>query len=1392
MSDQEPQIPTIYKAAIRRFEEITNKKLDDPDLLRIATVGDLIEEIDKRNAEFLKFRETKRTFFNILEGAMKPIELAGKLAVGTASVGFPPSCLVFGAVVCLVNAAKGTTESYDAIQDLMATLKDFTERLSVYAREQISGELSEKLTVVLTTLIEIFALSRRAIKEVRTLKFARNILLRNNDKIREAVSKLAKLTESEDRLVGAETWIESKRIRRTVDGMAMSVKQSNITVQEMGLTVGHVDIGVTELNEKVTNIMLTIDESKAEAKEEKDKERQGSIKKTLRPSVSAQDWYDKISKTRVPGTGDWVRGEGLFKSWVDKVFPVLWISGTPGAGKSYLSSNVITFLRGQHPQGIQHPSHTSVAYFFFKDDNLKTRSFHQALRDVAYQICQNDPVYTKYIIAQCDSPEEVDSIESAWRILFTDFFLRDNGLGSSVYILLDGIDEAYDTEAQTFLGLVKDLIEEAFEVEVPTIHVTSVKNSEDIVHYIRSSIRKSTILKRVPTELQTEIVDKLSRGAQGMFLWVDLMLRELMKKRSPETLRKSLNEAPKGISKMFRHVLEGFSSSLTDEDPSYLNELLAWTTCAQSPLKLGELDTVLKLRSDDGDGMFYLEGMLRKQYASFFSLIREDGLSTADLQNPCGIPVDSDSDQEMEEEGFDDTENATDFHSNPSTTEVTLCHASIGDFFRDEAQGKVSVGDGHPMIGVNFNEAKISVLKTCLELLCDKKLMEKIKGSPSLLPYAAKNWQHHLRAVDPSKASRADCREIAGLLANMFRSESFMEAWAGEIPPIFFCVDNIEMVRRWLDYKDIRDGLPPGDREWIQSTVDTPADTFLPLARYVAQRWLQDQWWIAQICCRMVYFFINLQKGTPLSASASGPDTAQEILHVAEWAQFEKTALWHRRLAIVFREYAMYDNALIHFDKALQMDDTMWLARSGIAMLHMSKAEYEEAVRLHKVSEETLQKMLVAEPQRSASIKSSLHSIQESVSECYYRLRDKETALEYRQKAFSNNNRCNDCINVCLNLLAEKERYQDIISMLKGMDDEIPGQGYSRLTESFWKNQFELAPFTMAATRASQETNELPFLIDAYHAAIAAAKKELRMVTASLLELCLAGVYYVHGEDQERAVRMWKKIRKTFAASKVEAEMIFVKDEALTCLARHWFKMALGADKGSSLARRCVDKLERLAKFKVQTAGPPSTFISTNTSSIILGLWYRLNDQTEDARACFRAHVKEAIQILSDGDPGNDFDGYLKLGLVFIAAGDDKNAVAMFQALGGWDKIQPEQQEPNDTNKNKEEEASDPVDDDSNEGDIRGHCGCDGPCHRMFPNFHNMALCRYCYDVGFCEMCLKRLKEDDMPLKVCSPKHDWLVIPPPEKEIEAGKLLVDGELVNFDNWKESLKQQWQV
>lgn len=331
-------------------------------------------------------------------------------------------------------------------------------RLSVYDRENISDELSAQLSEVLVTLIEIFALSRKEIKSGRILKYAKNVI-GCDDQIQAAVSKLAKLTETEGHLVGAETWTETKKVGRAVNDVAVTLTATNVTVQETGVAVGEMSLNVTEMTEEMKNLRHTMNETRKEARVEQDLSNQNHVKRVLQPSVAAHDWYDKINKSRVAGTGDWIRSEPFFQAWIEKTMPVLWVSGNPGAGKSYLSSNIISFLNDQHPQGVQHPSHVSVGYFFFKDDNPKTRSFHQALCDLAYQISQNDPVYAKHVAANCDIAEDVSTLYSAWRVLFVNFFLRKKNVGSSVYLVMDGVDEAFEAEWKTFLDLIKDIYE---------------------------------------------------------------------------------------------------------------------------------------------------------------------------------------------------------------------------------------------------------------------------------------------------------------------------------------------------------------------------------------------------------------------------------------------------------------------------------------------------------------------------------------------------------------------------------------------------------------------------------------------------------------------------------------------------------------------------------------------------------------------------------------------------------------------------------------------------------------------------------------------------------------------------------------------------------------------
>jgi tetratricopeptide (TPR) repeat protein len=1323
----------------------------------------------------------------------------------------------------------------------------------VYNREQISHELSDKLSEILVTLIMIFALSTRAIAGGRLLKFTRNVLLGNDDKIQASIGKLDQLTKTEASLVGAETLTESKRTGRVVDDMSVTVTSTNFTVQETGQTVSQMSLEVTEVRETLGDVLLKVSELGKDAKDDQENKHQDLVKEALRPSKTntPRDWYDKINKSRVPGTGDWIRGEDVFKSWIGKDVRVIFVSGNPGAGKSFLSSNIISFLREQHPQGVQHPSHVSVGYFFFKDDNASTRSFHQALRDLAYQISQNDPVYQKYLSSTVEDYESISTLESAWRTLFVDYFLTGKDVDSSVYVLFDGVDEALDTERQVFLSLVKDVydagpgariqlamvgrpqlsdqiveaLELASEMEMPTIYVNSLKNSGDIEQYIKTSIQKSVILKRVSSKLREEIVEKLSSGAQGMFIWVDLMLKELLKKRSEPSMRQSLEQAPKGLKEILRHVLESFSAGSNEEELDYLNELLAWTACALRPFQLGEIETILRLKSPEGEGMIYPEGALRKAFASFFSLNREDGLTTAELQNPHRYKSDSDDEAQegKREEGFEDVENETDFDSNKETTEVTFCHASIGDFFRDETQGKVSAGDGHIPIGVDYHEAKVYVLKTCLRLLCDSEFAKKAEGTAAFTEkYVSEYWPAHLRSLELSKVKLEDRKEIASMLAKMFSQEDVMAAWTYR--KAWHCNnDSLKLIRQWWEDPKVVDSLPDEERNFVTSTGSSPATTFKPAAMIYAQKWLDQQNWTPSYCAAAVVSYIQFENGTNAnSTDINWKPTAEETINAAEWSGMEKTAIWYRRVAVALRALGHYDEALEYFLKSDQMDPNDWLTKAGLAKLYVLKKRWQKAIELDEATEQFLLKRVEEEPEKADEHRASAHQVQERIGDSYGQLKDKEKRFASFKRAFANKPDCDRCINVIFFHNNDEHLYKDTIDILKKLQsEEVAGKEYSRLTASLWENRYCDESYFDNCADAARETGELNFLVEAYREAIRAAKKEAKNIVVSWLELSLAKLYKQFVGDEKKAVRTWERIVDTFAASKDENEIGEVKEVASNFLAMHSISQAVNAGIGSAEAEKHGKKLENLVRKTTTSANDTMSWIPANVPALILGLWYRLNGRHEEANACFRPCIKEAIQILSDDDPENDSQGFWELQNALLVAGDDSNFLALAYYVGVYEddepgtvnapegnkgpNSQPEGVNLNDADGVTKDEENDKDRDES--GDEDGDSGyffgipredvritCCGPCRRdsaIQDRFYN---CRYCIDMTFCEDCIKLLEEAKLPIHVCNPKHakDFFFVPPRPQKVEKGKVLVDGKIIDFEEWKDNLKKQWKV
>jgi hypothetical protein len=318
------------------------------------------------------------------------------------------------------------------------------------------------------------------------------------------------------------------------------------------------------------------------------------VRDSLSPEVATFEVFEKAKDELLKDSALWILDEELFSTWVDGKIPLLFIYGSPGAGKSFLSCRIIQLLDQVHPQGVQDASRASVAYFFCKNNAPGLRSYRSILLTIAYQIAKNDPTYAKHVARLQIFLQDCRSVTNLWQTLFLDFFKRKE-CRSSALVVLDGLDEADEEGRHLFLKLLSALystendtgsklqvilvgrpeiieeLDEALGFLPPKLEINPAKNSSDIRLYIENTVVQSKLLQRRPKALQDEIVEKLSAGANGFFLWASLMLQEIEKASRSDVIRRTLNSLPKGLTEALRQVVTRYSETMEAEDIDDLN-----------------------------------------------------------------------------------------------------------------------------------------------------------------------------------------------------------------------------------------------------------------------------------------------------------------------------------------------------------------------------------------------------------------------------------------------------------------------------------------------------------------------------------------------------------------------------------------------------------------------------------------------------------------------------------------------------------------------------------------------------------------------------------------------------------------------------------------------------
>ncbi|KAL8411612.1 hypothetical protein RB596_001034 [Gaeumannomyces avenae] len=916
-------VEALFAAALAsaqlRVGESKAKRLEDFMKPPLSSVQDLLNVVDSQNEKFTSFREKRKPLFDAVLAACTPLEKVGEALAGAASEAFPPAQSVFAAVMYLINAAKDISQIYDSIIELFVQLSDFTNRLKFYMSERLSLELYNKVSEILATVFEALVLAASEVHRGRVKAYFKR-LFGGESPIPDVMQRLAKLTEAEEKLVMAETNAGVKRSLSNQDKLLEIISRVDVSIQTIRAETRH----------------------EPQTREQALSTNRAKLKGILRPSAYAQDIYLGLSRTRTQGTGDWLLEDASFKAWIAGDIRFLWICGNPGSGKSYLTSRLVSW--GLNLLEEQDETHM-LGYFFFKQNNPETRSFIQALRDMAFQICEQDVFYGKQVLQGVSSNDDIKTVSSAFRRLLVEPIVPDRWK-RQIYILLDGVDEADPQEFAEFLSLLDDLNKQTpnnTRVQVAmvgrtslseavmerlendstagrghrTIHITPERNATDIASYIFEGVYSARILRGTSDGFKNQVIEVMKNQVDGLFILAKFMLAELNRARHPRRIIDGLRSYPKEITGMLKKTVLNFSETLTPDDAVDLNEILCWVSVAQMALTLEQIESILTLKV--GDPPYRLEETLRGQQSCFFTLERADGLSTADLAERTNDEVRRQAQSALQKSPSLDGDGATlagrilsaehevEYVSNKQTTLVAFCHASVREFFLSDDSTNLRAGEGSQAIGFHLPLARLHVLETCLRIFTDPDFFTIVgQDGLSLQRYAAWYWQEHLMEVDRASLPASQKAEIGRMVYAMLNEELVVLAWTNlfEESLDIWTDGNIDCVCEWLGDPEVVAYYSASEKSWAEIASKSQVALLEPMGRVYARAWLQDGFvtYMPTLFCFGVVQTLALMAedstGLWSSSEQHWEDITLEsrIIKATKWAASHLDASWKRNV----------------------------------------------------------------------------------------------------------------------------------------------------------------------------------------------------------------------------------------------------------------------------------------------------------------------------------------------------------------------------------------------------------------------------------------------------------------------------------------------------------------
>jgi hypothetical protein len=332
----------------------------------------------------------------------------------------------------------------------------------------------------------------------------------------------------------------------------------------------------------------------------------------------------------------WILDDASFRRWrTQDASRLLWIKGNPGKGKTMMTMGVIAELSSARKERSWletitatlnvGPGPSLLAYFFCQSTQPELNNALSVLRGLVYMLVTQSGDLLRYVQQRYKTVGkqlfEGPNAIYALREVLSDM-LNDASLPPT-YLLVDALDECTSGLSE-LLGIITDTsltrrsrvkwlvtsrnipeIERHLQPDLRGIKVSlEVKAShvsKAVAAFVEYKVQRLVTVQKYDARLQAEVQQQLRSKAEGTFLWVSLVCKELESVPLYRT-QEVLQELPPGLDPLYERMM----AQIVTQDArtvGYCRDILQSITLAFRPLQLKELAVAAGLPGNQFSGV---------------------------------------------------------------------------------------------------------------------------------------------------------------------------------------------------------------------------------------------------------------------------------------------------------------------------------------------------------------------------------------------------------------------------------------------------------------------------------------------------------------------------------------------------------------------------------------------------------------------------------------------------------------------------------------------------------------------------------------------------------------------------------------------------------------------